>query len=563
MTGNPPNASLRERIQIGRQLNRVPPRLEDGKYSVGVTSLVSYALEADPTTRPSMEDILQHRYIAESAESHPTDSLRELVRIYYQWTQRGGQRISLFNPGGAAAAEIPENRDSLDGETWNFSTTDGFQKRFSLIDLDQITESLAALDGERTPTTTHQPYETPEEDEDTGFTPEQRANFDERVKRGAEAMEGLFDEEKPDYKYETKNDFVPIERNQRNSSDLPLRTDTDRSSVTSTFIDIDLGVYDSARYASAAGATNPPFQLADAGTIRANRSSSRLFRNSSSAGSEPQEDYDLTRGPRPPTMDWTFPAMSTEEEDPLDSEEGGEEEIAPDDVQSREEKRDTRAWTFPVMTEEDGPAEEPNEPERGPLTAWGPGSEGRIEGLSRPFPLQRPPMGRGRNGSDLGPDGDSAVRPTTSASSVSDADTDPFRFDREINQGATLDRVPSLRDFSAGEEEDHGSSLGTAILRNGNFTSYPGVQSESSSIYSSDERGRVFPAGAEGRSPLQFPSLGPPTMESLSEGASEDVIASELDRMFGGFLEGLLATHEAITSADSGRSAGFDQRDNA
>ena len=91
-------------MQIGRQLNRTKPKLDKEGYSDELKDLISFSLDSDPRSRPTMADILTHSFIAETEESHPTSSLGELVQMYYQWSQRGGQRISLFNPGGAAAA---------------------------------------------------------------------------------------------------------------------------------------------------------------------------------------------------------------------------------------------------------------------------------------------------------------------------------------------------------------------------------------------------------------------------------------------------------------------------
>ncbi|PTU19617.1 hypothetical protein P175DRAFT_0510844 [Aspergillus ochraceoroseus IBT 24754] len=375
-TGNPPNSNLRERMQIGRQLNRNTPKLADSdKYSEGLQNLVAFALDSDPTTRPTMADILLHPYIADSEEEYPTPSLSELVRNYYQWSQRGGQRMSLFHPGGAAAAEMP-GADPDSDEDWNFSTTDDFERRFSVIDLDQIAASLAEMEAEIN-TAKNQPQQEKLNEElgETEMTEEDKANFDERVRRGAAAMEGLFDEEKPIYKYETKNDFVPIEP-KAPVSDLPLRTETDRSSVTSTFIDIDIGSFDSSHYAAGASSAQP-FQLADADTIRANRSSGRQnrgssesrSRSSSSEVSSTADSQDLTyqprAGPRPPTMDWKFPTFmqpTTEESESEQEPESGVETGSGSDSDSENPlglqppaqdavgRRATMEWTFPVMT---------------------------------------------------------------------------------------------------------------------------------------------------------------------------------------------------------------------
>ncbi|KAL4974778.1 hypothetical protein BDW66DRAFT_167535 [Aspergillus desertorum] len=451
-TGNPPNANLRERMQIGRQLNRKTPQLADGgEYPEGLRDLVAYALNSDPVTRPSMADILLHPYIANSEEKYPTSSLSELVRIYYQWSQRGGQRISLFHPGGAAAAEMPDTESDID-EDWNFSTTDDFERRFSVIDLDQLAASLAELEEETKDTASQTQQEPTDEPAETEMTEQDKANFYERVRRGAAAMEGLFDEEKPSYKYETKNDFVPIEQ-KAPVSDLPLRTDTDRSSVTSTFIDIDIPSFDSSHYAAGA-TTAQPFQLADADTIRANRSSGRnrsfnegRSRSSSSevrSSVDMQETFQPRTGPRPPTMDWKFPTFMTaptEEPEPEsipENEYGAEagSEYEPDRIArdtltqpltfDAAEKRATMEWTFPVMTTS---ADDDHVSPRNSSSAED------EEDLSRHDTLK---AGDAKS-NNIGEPGDSdrdISRPSTSASvqsnvsTNSDTDYDPFRFDR-------------------------------------------------------------------------------------------------------------------------------------
>ncbi|OAX78506.1 STE/STE20/YSK protein kinase, partial [Emergomyces africanus] len=571
-TGNPPNATLRERMQIGRQLNRFPPKLEGENFSDGLRSLVAFSLDSDPKVRPNMQKILQHPYIADSTESHPAASLSELVKIYYQWVQRGGQRVSLFNPGGAAAAEFPGAQESLDGEDWNFSTTAGFERRFSLIDLDQLSASLADLENDMIPTVPEPSGEYFDDSLVADLTAEAKANFDERVKRGAAAMEGLFNEEKPGYKYETKNDFIPVQQEQRLSSDLPLRTDTDRSSVTSTFIDINLGVFDSAHYAAGSASNHPPFQLADADTIRANRSSSRLMRNSTT--SSDSGEFQPQRGPRPPTMEWTFPStMPTDTEDASHDDEPG-----PDFEATQQEKRDTRAWTFPVMTAEVAALshEEPDE--------WaGANASSRClepdDEMTRKFPsFPRPTYSR--------PPGDGPLdsRPSTATSThstISDADNDPFRFDRPItppcesvgdhtvsSTTSSLDRFPSITDSVIYTDFDEGTDRSIH-----SYSEFHPPQYREENMMSGDSafgdlrnqngetEGVDGDGGGDGETEtksdmaqLDFPHPVPPSVESMMEGASDEVVAQELDRLLGDFLDGLAITGETLVRTDVGRS---------
>ncbi|KAJ5928496.1 hypothetical protein N7466_007452 [Penicillium verhagenii] len=585
-TGNPPNAGLRERMQIGRQLNRNTPKLDSEDYSEGLKDLISYALDSNPSTRPSMADILDHPYIAGTEEEYPTSSVGELVRNYYQWSQRGGQRISLFHPGGAAAAELPGAEESEDD--WNFSTTDGFERRFSVIDLDQLAASLAEMEEAVSPTTPTAEFDFNDDPLEGELKPEDKANFDERVRRGAVAMEGLFDEQKPSYKYETKNDFVPIEPPQP-SSDLPLRADTDRSSVTSTFLDIDIGSFDSSHYAAGTPSAQP-FQLADAGTIRANRSSLRGSRNSNDNSSQSsvsgeettemqEEEFQPQSGPRPPTMDWKFPVFvnpeEKEEEEEEEEEKANKEESGPEssaepaqDETFQAEKRATMEWTFPVMS----PDEVSNDI-----------NTDRYDTLKAPLPPPQLPTEE----SDLS-------RPSTSASnmsSASDSDYDPFRFDRPITpEGPSSkfssraqsfdsthspigpeypdDMSVSLDGPGPDEEEPHPLwNENTEVIDPNNIpplelhmpsskdaedVSTP-ISEPGSPIYDDPptirrdtfSRARDLPGPTAGMIP--FPVLIPPSAESLMEGSDDAIVTAELERLLDDFLAGLSATGQALS----------------
>ncbi|PWY71747.1 kinase-like protein [Aspergillus heteromorphus CBS 117.55] len=592
-TGNPPNSNLRERMQIGRQLTRNTPKLDNAKYSDGLKSLVSYALESNPISRPSMADVMTHSYIADTEEAYPTSSLSELVRNYYQWSQRGGQRISLFHPGGAAAAEAPGAETNYD-EDWNFSTTDGFERRFSVIDLDQLAASLAEMEDEISPTTkTGAENEAGDDASDGEMTTEDKANFDERVRRGAEAMEGLFNEDKPSYKYETKNDFVPIEPKPP-VSDLPLRTDTDRSSVTSTFIDIDIGSFDSSHYA--AGATSAqPFQLADADTIRANRTSGRQHRNSidgrsrsSSSGVSSNQDPEEFQpsAPRPPTMDWKFPVFMQVPDEEGEPAREPEPEIAPETKPAEPETADKRAtmeWTFPVMT---APADD------------GPESHvdaGRYDTLKAPI-IDMQTSATVRH-SVIGEPGDS--RPSTSRSesnaSVSSEDAyDPFRFDRPstptgglldgrrennptemVDPLAPHDYEPSVMDGPGPDAEDPGEiwqkptagpgadadrspalsePFPTAVPTKHLDLNFPFVPPASASMSDALPTARNnFPVltTTEGE-PILFPELTLPQLDTFDAGAGDRAMAGELDRLLENFIDSLNATNEALSRVSIG-----------
>ncbi|KAJ6126964.1 hypothetical protein N7523_002576 [Penicillium sp. IBT 18751x] len=578
--GSPPNAGLREPMQIGRQLNRTVPKLNNDNYSQGLQEFIAFILEPDPATRPTMADILEHPYIAGTEEEYPTSSVGELVRNYYQWSQRGGQRISLFNPGGAQAAEMPDAEEPVDD--WNFSTTDGFERRFSVIDLDQIAASLAEMEEPVSPTTPVPDNDSGEEVNISDMDPEQQANFDERVRRGAAAMEGLFNEEMPSYKYETKNDFVPIQPAPP-TSDLPLRTDTDRSSVMSTLIDIDIGSFDSSHYAAGAP-TAQPFQLANADTIRANRhrNSNENSSQSSNSGHESdevqEENFQPQTGPRPPTMDWKFPSFAPPPEPEDEPEAKAEETPTPAASASEEpfqaEKRATMQWTFPVMGAETSDAV----------------NSDRYDTLRAPLPGIQ----------EQNHDTPVESRPSTSASNkstMSDSDSDPFRFDRPKAPQASLHQPNPSFGSALGDPSDeveHDSSgildgpgpdeedqpewsetssvidlndvpLPTAVPVLDGPGESPIIASEPGSpVYEeplqtarrdvvSMKMSQTDTAKEDESDVLSFPHIVPPSVESLMEGIDDNTVTTELDRLLGDFLDALAATGDALSRAGPGQ----------
>jgi len=132
-TGLAPNARVPQHM-LGSVLEQSAPRLEDGgNYSDGLRDFVAFCLDSNPATRPSADQILQHPYIAGTSRTYPTKSLAALIERYTIWEFKGGQRTSLFNPGGAAAPlsaeEHPEEIDE-DADDWNFSTSESFNQEF-------------------------------------------------------------------------------------------------------------------------------------------------------------------------------------------------------------------------------------------------------------------------------------------------------------------------------------------------------------------------------------------------------------------------------------------------
>ncbi|RMZ79375.1 hypothetical protein DV738_g3348, partial [Chaetothyriales sp. CBS 135597] len=293
--GRPPNSDLRERQQLKSRMRRLKaavslPEAEKDKFSEGLQSLIEFVLNPDPATRPSMKEVLEHDYLINSEETHPTSWLAELVQNYYGWLYRGGQRVSLFMPGGAAAASEDPDVGIQDSDDWNFSMTQDFERRMSQMleipdESDLSAASASSPGGDDTPKQSKTSQPSPPR----ALTAAQRANFEMRVNRGAADLSNLFDQSAPAYEYKAKNDFVPIPEPRR-ISDLPFRAMAEErpSSIASNVID--LGDFDQADYAAAAPRTDDnihvqtayatplkgeTIRLADASTLRQKRADSK------------------------------------------------------------------------------------------------------------------------------------------------------------------------------------------------------------------------------------------------------------------------------------------------
>ncbi|KAI9811370.1 MAG: hypothetical protein M1827_005530 [Pycnora praestabilis] len=308
-TGLPPNAKTRPEM-LGIVLMKAP-RLEGGNYSNALREFSAYCLEERAKDRPSMGTILKHPYVANTSKKYPTNSLKELIERYWRWEQSGGQRNSLFNPGGAVAAELP---GAASEDEWNFSTTDNFDGQFGQQDSSSFEDYE-----QRDPYNLTSNNFTPERPTAISagketMTPEQKAE-EQRVQRGA-GLERIFDENAAPYEYR-------VEDEQTNQiSDLPLRNlDSDRSSIRDT--QIDLGDYDpETGYSSI-----PNLDLGNVPTIRAHKA--QRFLDSDDEDEEASR-YEQDNRPHRATKDWKFPSAQ-----------------AP--VQESSDRRATQDWKFPTM----------------------------------------------------------------------------------------------------------------------------------------------------------------------------------------------------------------------
>lgn len=388
------------------------------------------------------------------------------------------------------------------------------------------------------------------------LSPDDQENLMERAERGAEALASLFDTSRRAYSYETKNDFVPVQQRPR-EIDFAQQSNVDRSSVVSTFMNLNLGAFDSAHYAQGVVPDpQPPITLMTGDTIKANRSVGRMresilidnqdadFRDTPWEDEQAQaeddaqyEDYQpSTKGPRPPTMTWTFPSMVPEEEQPEREEEedvvvvdeddrlmhdndnnndGSVLDFDPDDdcvaimqddseetdtVTKREEAQpsDPMAWTFPAVAEQQQQ------------------QQYQMNQLSQ-APPQTPPQ---------------------------PPPPPPPSHPLQHHQHHTTTRSrPTAIAYKGPLLPTHDDTLdGRRGSISRSHRGHRDKQQSTSSTSSSAQRSRR----------RRFPPVIPPSTESLEADASEDTMAAEIDRLLSEMSEALAFTRDSIMSASEG-----------
>ncbi|KAL9617956.1 MAG: hypothetical protein Q9160_007261, partial [Pyrenula sp. 1 TL-2023] len=561
-TGNPPNADLREPQQLRtrmRRLNKAIELPEDAEFSDGLRSIVSYTLTPNQSDRPDMTKVLSHDYLINSEGSHPTVMLNELVRVYYAWLYGGGQRASLFIQAGAKDISLPDSQDNPDiSDAWNFSTTEVFDKRIStVLNIPSLSE-LSEMDDQDTPTGKTQHTEPKE------MTANEKLNFEERVKRGA-GLGNLFDQNKPEYSYKAKTDFIPVE--QRRVSDLPFRNTMvadDRYSIASNVLD--LGDFDSSSYAAI-----PDVKLADAATIRA---TSKLYRDSSndnltakrttSSSSQDNEDQyyasDSGRnGPRPPTLAFSFPPKEwiSEPTSPIASDlkdisntsvTESSQTLKPEKPSLAKERVKTMEWSFaaamseasstapsvagdtsPVQTDTDSFTSPPAASAPPPLlrtTTLPITTRDHVAAATIPIAEPRPSTAM------------STASSHGMAPSESDFDADPFPLQVQPNDinnnNKPLDL--SLASPESTYKADHGPDTSTSSSPSP--SPHTADSSSDEPVTSSDNDGDGDGDLAE---KIYIPELQPPDPKVLAPGASDDELVSEMERLLGD-MSGLLGT---------------------
>jgi serine/threonine protein kinase len=290
-SGLPPNVVPGLDIsQLGSYLKSHIPRLEGDQYSDELKDLVAFCLEEDPARRPTIEAVQQHSYILNTEAAYPTAGLANLVKAYRLWESQGGSRKSLFAMGGAQAPS-EYSSTAMANDEWNFSSTIDFDRSVledtdaqavydvygSNVDFDfnDETSRPAKQKSRRRQPPAHLP--TVKAPLEKVFDPNTISNYDENSRL-----------------YYNKPMPAPV-------SDLPLRDDSQHSTLRESLIDLDASLHGS-----------DLSRFADMDTIRAGPSQTSNdyhTEDSSDFDKAPLSDPADTQNNRR-TQDWKFPSMA-------------------------------------------------------------------------------------------------------------------------------------------------------------------------------------------------------------------------------------------------------------
>ncbi len=295
-----------------------------------------------------MEEILEHPYLKDTELTHPTSLLRDFVSEFEEWAKSGGQRYSLFNDYGAAAAKLTD--DLISKPEWRFSTLESTELMEDLpaaIDqqlssgyisndhhlpshLDQVADMTSTKaqedafnsynaseptspylsDSDLTPSGSPKAHENVTHQHET--TPVSDAD-EKKIERGEKQLGRLFDPHHSLYNYSGLNSH---------QSDLPLRNLTTDSSIADN--------KGKEVEANVTGTTNSGnIVLIDPTTLKPKRKD----RDDRADQEKIDQEIEKEKINREKIMAWEFPT--------------GEAEDIPKDSQPHKERPNTMAWQFP------------------------------------------------------------------------------------------------------------------------------------------------------------------------------------------------------------------------
>ena len=249
-TGAPPHAKMPPN-RLGALLRTRPPRLSADDYPQPLCDFVEFVAQIRPEDRPSIQAILEHPYIRDTQNSHPTIILKELVDKFLDWSFGGGQRHSLFVPTGAQSASDFERSGSDADVDFIFSTSrdligeydpsyDPFEDSSSILPVNpsfnlQVGHGpslSASLDNFASDPPDDFPIRPSGHGSHDSFDLDD-PGMERRVERGGQALGAIFNEKEGPYEYGVRSGDMPLDKPilSRAKSDLPLRNVGEQSDL--------------------------------------------------------------------------------------------------------------------------------------------------------------------------------------------------------------------------------------------------------------------------------------------------------------------------------------------
>ncbi|KAK0639624.1 kinase-like domain-containing protein [Cercophora newfieldiana] len=300
-TGLPPNATTNIDIpQFGSYLKQYCPRLKGDTFSDALKSLVAFCLVDDPKKRPRIEEVQEHMYIANTEEEYPTASLSKLVSAYKLWEAQGGSRRSLFSAGGAQGFAKDDEEDQNQNDEWAFD--DGDDGDDSELVMENPDDAQAVYDAYGLN------LGVPQVAEPSAKQMRRRRLPPKNIPQFKGPLEKVFDPNTISNYGENARAFYGRQASPPPpTSDLPLRDNSENSTVRESLIDLDASLGGGGdtltRFGSDAETIKPGNRASEASFSDAKRKTQDwTFPSMSAAVEKPQE--------------WTFPSMSAVVENP-------------------------------------------------------------------------------------------------------------------------------------------------------------------------------------------------------------------------------------------------------
>ncbi|PHH63336.1 hypothetical protein CDD81_6033 [Ophiocordyceps australis] len=286
-SGLPPNAAttIDSLPSFGSFLKQFCPRLDGQQYSDGLKHLIAFCMVDDPVQRPTIARIQEHPYIFNTQLRYPIESLAHLVSAYRLWETQGWSRQSLFSAGGAQG--LSKEQSPTANDEWNFSDQD----QPSMPDEEASRQAQQVYDA-------YLPDSSVSSMPSSG-QPARRRRRPPTFKELKGPLQKVFDPDTTTNYHDDSRVFYG-KRSASCTSDLPLRDNTQETSVRESLIDLDAALSQSPK-------GNTIVRLAEIDTIRP---ASKQMPSSTASSAQRR------------TQDWTFPLMG-ESSAGLDSNEEG------------------------------------------------------------------------------------------------------------------------------------------------------------------------------------------------------------------------------------------------